>query len=107
MFIEKINNRKIKKFIENFGYRVLEIHRNDEKIFILGRSKTLELEPSIWLEDYVAYMSAHFARNNYILTKEWRKFLYSTFGNEYKEKLKDNFEKRMKGYSKFVLSDLD
>ena len=103
MFFEKVSDKTIQKFVNNYHVGVTKIVRSGHHIYVLGNTEAMGPQPEFFLEDWSAHMSSYYSSNNERIAKGWRKCLYQTFGEEYKTALTEHLEKQKKD----TLSALD
>lgn len=93
MFIEKLKEEDIKGFVKRFDVGAQEIKKDENSIYVLGFTGSMGPQPEFHFEDFKAHMLNHFTYFDKQVNDDWRVFLYLTFGEEYREAIKNHYEK--------------
>jgi len=101
MFIEKLKKEQISEFAARFDCSVAELKKDDECIYVKFFTGSYGPQPEFWLTDFECKASEYFSKMENSVQKQWRNFLYNKFGEQYKNKLADNFNNELNELSKW------
>lgn len=91
MFIEKISDKSIARFVGKYNAYVKEIKRKDNSIYVACYTDNFCPTPEFSLKDFEAEMLNNYTYYNEQIKNDWRVFLFSTFGKEYKDAIENYF----------------
>ena len=100
MFIEKIKKEEISEFAAKYNCSVAELKKENKHLYVGFFTDSYGPQPEFWLTDFECNASDYYSHAKNSVEKQWRDFLYSKFGEQYKNKLCNYFNDKLNGLSK-------
>ena len=95
MFIEKVKKEDLEEFAKRYDCSISGYNAYEFEGLITLFTGYFGPQPELYVTDFTCRANSYYSKYNAKFEKDWRKFLYSKFGEEYKTELKKYFEKKV------------
>ena len=91
MFVEKLNKKDLEKFAALHSCSLYEYKLHEGgTLYVELSNGAMGPQPEFWFTDFECRASDYYRYAEDTVKKNWRKFMFETFGEEYKKTLLDH-----------------